>query len=452
MSNFSLLGATYCSFDNVSVSGGLNSRGLASHMAAFLEKNIQSFEPCVSPSKPIPHLLVSTSVSSEFNSNEHVWPDAVAAFSECMDHPPSMFINAYECASWGYALRCANQFFSDGECILISIVDLNLNNLSFWNYSNEWGSSGFGVCTLLIKLGSTSTLKVAQSVSSNPMADFCLNIKRQASRHNADIVSMPFFPKKTRELNDRMLKKLNRMTDLHEQYGHCFGSDPWISLIKGGEAIKGKTVLSCSLAYSGYWSVMAIDVAETAVFKYYQSDFLVSAVDVPQGERHDSDKQFEHYKFKLTGSPFHTECMPSHQLSMPLSSDDDFKMLSDPKDHVPCYVTPFTKYKNIESIYLSKKELLDFAVIRIPAPSMTPLPNSMLADNVICCIDSEYFLSGFLSSGQLNSRRLLSISDRSYLPYIDSDGDNTLAMMVPKGKSLAIELSFAHSVYKELRA
>ena len=452
MDNFCLQGASYCRFNKINIEGLLTEETLAETISFFLNRNIDSFTVPFSEGDQIPHILLSTSISKGFNESVKSWPKAVNSFKQNMKFPPTQFVNAYECAGWGYALRLLSKYYEKHSYVLISILDLNLEQLSFWEESEAWGRSGFGVSTVLLKIGDPNALKVAKSVSSNPMADFCMNIKRHGKAVNTEFLATPFFPLKTQKLNDRILKGFNRLDDRHETMGHCFGSDPWISIIKTGVELQGTSILAGSLAYSGYWCMLGLDIDKNASLSYLESDFIIS---VETDFIDDDDCIYEHKNrektsYELVSSPVRSTLIDSLSLKLPLKTNLDFKSFSNISFSSKCFVTPYTKYLNLKTISETILKSCDFMVVRISAPSTIPMPNILLSDNVFCCLDSEYFLDDFIFNQGSEVGGVASLSDRSFIPYIDPNGDNTLTIMSDHVTLSALTSEFDTSSYRRI--
>jgi hypothetical protein len=452
MDKFCLQGASYCRFNKISIEGSLTEGKLAEAISLFLNRNIDSFTVPLSEGGRIPHILLSTSISKGFNESVQSWPKAVNSFKQNMKFPPTQFVNAYECAGWGYALRLLSKYYEKHSYVLISILDLNLEQLSFWEESEAWGSSGFGVSTVLLKIGDSNALKVAKSVSSNPMADFCMNIKRHGKAVNTEFLATPFFPLKTQKLNDRILKSFNRLDDRHETMGHCFGSDPWISIIKTGVELQGTSILAGSLAYSGYWCMLGLDVDENASLSYLESDFIISVGTdlIDSDDCIYSHKDLERVSYELVSSPVRSTLIESLSLKLPLKTNLDFKSFSNINFSSQCFVTPYTKYLNLQAISETILKSCDFMVVRIPAPATIPMPNVLLSENVFCCLDSEYFLGDFIISDGAYIGEVASLSDRSFIPYIDPNGDNTLTITSDCVALSALTSEFDSTSYRRI--
>lgn len=100
---------------------------------------------------------------------------------------------------------------------------------------------------------------------------------------------MPFFPDTTRLTLRKFLGEVAILPHFHEEYGHCFGSDPWISLVKhfeGSRRAGEEHVLAASLALNGYFSTAHVTVAHTAPMHFSTCD--------PLGSLKFTDMDFRH--------------------------------------------------------------------------------------------------------------------------------------------------------------
>ncbi|MBF0442905.1 MAG: hypothetical protein HQK54_13445 [Oligoflexales bacterium] len=222
------------------------------------------------------HFLCSTIIEVVFASGDITWQTVRGQFSRyCRSGGPTTFVNAYECASWGYALRhMLLGRTTDVKNILITVLDANIYNMKFWEYNSNWGNSGFGMTTFLIERSGSSAAEnvfTGCSTSSNAMQDFAFWVKKISSGNPEAVVVLPFFPSQISRGLSRILSGSSRLPDLHDQWGHCFGSDPWVSLI--AESVnpgfdKGRSYLLCSHALNGYHVACKINVAEDAELRF----------------------------------------------------------------------------------------------------------------------------------------------------------------------------------------
>lgn len=200
----------------------------------------------------IDHYLCSTIVDMCFSAGQVRWADLAA-----QPGAPQTFVNAYECASWGYALRHAFRKRPEARFALVSILDANVHNFEFWVYNPNWEHSGFGITTLLVERDPAvpADLLTGYASGGNPMMEFAVAVRRAAQARGGTTLSMPFFPAHIGAMLSRVLDKTDRLPDLHPRFGHCFGSDPWVGLLAAHDAapVDGeRKFLACSLALNGY--------------------------------------------------------------------------------------------------------------------------------------------------------------------------------------------------------
>ncbi|MFE8073096.1 hypothetical protein QQM79_18700 [Marinobacteraceae bacterium S3BR75-40.1] len=215
----------------------------------------------------IPHLISSTIVEMPFTTGTVHWNDWREQLSHTCRNVPAAFTNAYECAGWGYLLRYLAKTRPSQRHCLITVFDVNLFNMSYWLENPNWEQSGFGILTLLFERPDGDLpLQTGFGKTHNPVAEFAIAVRNELKREPASAVALPFFPEGVRALFERTLKNEPRLPDLHPEWGHCFGSDPWLSLIhhrKSGK-IQDEPVLCCSLALNGYYSLARVVTAKDA--------------------------------------------------------------------------------------------------------------------------------------------------------------------------------------------
>lgn len=221
------------------------------------------------------HFVTSTVLTSSMNRANPSWAGLSQAIERQQGYAPLCYINAYECTGWGYILRLAERLNLRDQPILISILDVNAFGMSCWNQHEQWGQSGFGLATLLVRLAPTSAaasgaLQISASTGANPFNHFALAVRKQLLADAGLCAVMPFFPRATQALFDRILESFPHLPDRHPQWGHCFGSDPWLSIIlshrEGYDLHQHGQMLACSLAYSGYFSLAKVQIAKAGLF------------------------------------------------------------------------------------------------------------------------------------------------------------------------------------------
>lgn len=213
----------------------------------------------ISPESIDRHFLCSTMIELPFSSGDINWQSIAKTLLSLGHHQPQSFINAYECASWGYALRyCLKQ--SKNKFLLVSILDANFYEFEFWKFNQHWENSGFGATSVLLEVTESITdeLVISATTTSNSMAEFATQVRRIAAKKPDVTLAMPFFPADIQQMFNKLLNGQERLPDLHAKWGHCFGSDPWLSMLCNSLQDKVKTnkrIMACSYALNGYYSL-----------------------------------------------------------------------------------------------------------------------------------------------------------------------------------------------------
>ena len=220
------------------------------------------------------HFVTSTVLTSSLNRAKPSWQGLSQAIQRQGGQAPLCYINAYECTGWGYILRLMQQLKLYDQPVLISILDVNAFDMTCWNQHEQWGNSGFGLATLLLRLtadhAASDQLQISASTGTNPFNHFALAVRKQLSADQGLCAAMPFFPRATQELFDRILLNFPHLADRHPQWGHCFGSDPWLSIIlsqrEGYDFNQHQQIMACSLAFSGYFSLAKVTLTNGGLF------------------------------------------------------------------------------------------------------------------------------------------------------------------------------------------
>jgi len=209
------------------------------------------------------HYFCSTMMDSVFSANS-INPEQV--FESDFDVPQS-FTNAYECACWGYCLQHHLEYKPEQKFIAISILDINAMEMKYWSQNDQWGKSGFGICTLFLEITDepVDRQRIHNGVASggNNIISFASFAKQVAKACDANTLSLPFFPDSMSIPVRRSLKNVHVTTERHDEYGHAFGSDPWIAFIRdhqSGEQDFDRIVFG-SLALRGYYCFADIDIS-----------------------------------------------------------------------------------------------------------------------------------------------------------------------------------------------
>lgn len=216
------------------------------------------------------HFLCSTMVELPMTMGQISWEEISKNMRDSGAHYPDTFVNAYECSSWGYSLRHylkhqarTGRGDTSSRFLMVSIIDANVYNLEFWRYNEYWEHSGFGITTFLLEVTGelTDELVIQSAATHNPMAEFATVVRRIAAKKEQTALALPFFPENIQNMFEKLLGGKPRLPDLHAQWGHCFGSDPWLSLLLNGlenPITEPTPFLACSQALNGYFAIAEV--------------------------------------------------------------------------------------------------------------------------------------------------------------------------------------------------
>ncbi len=220
------------------------------------------------------HFLCSTMIELPFTTQSVQWQDVANQLKEHGEHQPDTFINAYECASWGYSIR--HYLKQDAlmnkqtKYMIVSILDANVYDLEFWRYNEHWEHSGFGITTVILEVQQplTDELTIGSAVTHNGVAEFATVVRRTTQKKPGATVALPFFPTNVQTMFEKLLRGQPRLPDLHADHGHCFGSDPWLSLLTHALANKieePQRFMACSVALNGYYAIADLMMTQDTV-------------------------------------------------------------------------------------------------------------------------------------------------------------------------------------------
>lgn len=215
-------------------------------------------------------MCVSTIMDMPFVSGYLRWESIAERIATHTSVVPQNFTASYECAGWGFALDYARRRLPKGGRVLIVVADLNVLDISFWRENENWGQSGFGISTVLVTLPPSDALALTVGVakSDQGMGEFCANLRKWLRSSEGAVTNVPFLPEDMAGLYSHFLPADRVMRNLHADWGHCFGSDTWISFIDAyqrKEIVPGCTYCATSASLRGYWTLS--DVVLTQSFQ-----------------------------------------------------------------------------------------------------------------------------------------------------------------------------------------
>lgn len=183
---------------------------------------------------------------------------------------PLAVLHSYECAGWGYALR----FFAChtyARKLAVAIVDIDLHDLEFYAYHPLIGHSGFGLSILVFDLPGywQPTASTGGPYPASAVKELLHAIRSHHMAMGRSPTFLPYFREDFAKIGERVIGSDIVGPNRHADYGHCFGSDPWIGIIEYLQKtpiMEPRTVIAAAVAYSGYYTFCPITLTpRTAV-------------------------------------------------------------------------------------------------------------------------------------------------------------------------------------------
>lgn len=224
---------------------------LNSSLTDFVEDSVcLSAETCV-------HYICSSSLDIVCSS-EWFMPSELCQAVYSQTGLQSSFSNAYQCASWGFALRYHLQHKPEIENVILSIIDANPLGMQFWENNPAWGRSDFKVTHILLHIidaFSEDCLGVGKCNPETLLYDYAGVVRREADSNPGRTIVTPYFDQKMRRGLNKILRHYRHLPDLFEEYGHLYGADPWVSVARDalGSSFKSEDYAISSLASEGYY-------------------------------------------------------------------------------------------------------------------------------------------------------------------------------------------------------
>ncbi|MDP9045900.1 MAG: hypothetical protein M3O01_13945 [Pseudomonadota bacterium] len=248
--------------------------GLVGDTAALASLAARAALPTLDDARPVDEHVITSTVLSPLLFDSGPLAEAFRGdLARSLGRPLDWMTCAYECAGWGYVLRdqCA-QAAESGRCrrLLLQVLDVDIHRLSFWLHNARWGPSGFGIATAVIDIGpgdepagGALPVQVGAATPGHAMTQLARALRQFCRTRPGVLVALPFFPASQRQALVRAIDA-HIAPDGHDQYGHCFGSDPWISMLLGladpARPSPERIVIS-SLALNGYRAIAELNVA-----------------------------------------------------------------------------------------------------------------------------------------------------------------------------------------------
>ena len=138
-------------------------------------------------------MVVTTMLDIPFTSGWITWEQLAQATKPWTRCAPQSMVSAYECASWGFVLRYAKSCRLRTPLVVITIVDVNIFNLSHWHANANWGNSGFGITTLVFRCAAEDVVRCHVAKGSNGFGEFCIDLRNYMLADKTILVTPPFF-------------------------------------------------------------------------------------------------------------------------------------------------------------------------------------------------------------------------------------------------------------------
>ncbi|WP_321818279.1 MULTISPECIES: hypothetical protein [unclassified Paraburkholderia] len=242
-------------------------------LGALLGEQIDRTTRCFERSEVTFNVCVSTMMDMPFTTGWLDWRAVRAAARRHTCFAPENFTPAYECAGWGFMLAYARRRCAPGSVAIISVVDINLLDLSFWRENEAWGKSGFGVATIAIRMPAAGALRLETGLSRSawPMGEFCVRLREWLDQSSSRLANTPFLPAGMDSIYPRFLDTRRLMPNLHAEYGHAFGSDTWIAFIAAlgqGARDENDVFTATSASLRGCWAMADLRIARDATLAF----------------------------------------------------------------------------------------------------------------------------------------------------------------------------------------
>jgi hypothetical protein len=218
------------------------------------------------------NMVVTTMLDMPFTVGWLTWSELRQACARHTDTVPQSLVSSFECSSWGYVLRYAHSLVRAGRplppLMAITVIDINIFNLSYWHANPNWGESGFGVATVVVRLDPSGRVDCNVAKAANGFGEFCIDLRNRMQADPTVIVTPPFFPPHISALYDRLLPQDRLLPNRVDTWGHSFGADPWIALIEQRQLphARANRYLATSVSLNGYWCCAELQLGEGSNF------------------------------------------------------------------------------------------------------------------------------------------------------------------------------------------
>ncbi len=176
---------------------------------------------------------------------------------------PIGITRVYECAGWGYLLQFISRFMRR-RYVVVSIVDVDLHGFGYWDYHHAIGYSGYGLTALLIELPERPLAAYCDGpYAASAFPQFIRDLRARRAAGDTSRAFLPFFKPDLQKVAAASLDPATTGGNHHDAFGHAFGSDPWIGMIKyvqDQRPAAPERVIAGSIAISGYYTICDVEL------------------------------------------------------------------------------------------------------------------------------------------------------------------------------------------------
>jgi len=214
---------------------------------------------------PIDLMLCSTVISGAITGMTSISDRLFNVIeSECRQRPLA-HLHTYMCAGWGYALSYFLRH-TDSRLVMLSMVDVDVHDLAYHRAHTQIGKLGFAITTLLLGLPDDRIDKVRTGgpFGGSAFKEFVLALRQHNELHKPALSFIPFFGAGLSSIAERIIGAANLGVNRHDDYGHCFGSDPWIGIIEWLQRspLRERVNVSAGMvALSGYFALCNVGLS-----------------------------------------------------------------------------------------------------------------------------------------------------------------------------------------------
>jgi len=226
---------------------------------------VRAVMPAGHQGAPIDLMLCSTVISGAITGMTAISERLFNVIeSECRLRPLA-HLHAYMCAGWGYALAYFLRH-TDSRLVMLSMVDVDIHDLAYHRNHTQIGKLGFAITTLLLGLPVDRIDKVRTGgpFGGSAFKEFVLALRQHNDLHKPTLSFIPFFGPGLSSIAERIIGTANLGVNRHDDYGHCFGSDPWIGIIEWLQRTPLDERINVStgmVALSGYFALCNVGLS-----------------------------------------------------------------------------------------------------------------------------------------------------------------------------------------------